>query len=170
MEDKDKILNSEVKIRMDDLLYANKRITREYHSLIKTYDNIEVFYNYHLCLISLVIYSNTEKIPEYKFTMNENYPYIPPIIYYKSKKYFSFLQMPSQRFKHTLKQLTGKECLCCDSFSCREKWTPFLTLTHIIEEINNIKKIKKNIILKILIEQIKKTYLIHDIDVCSYVF
>ena len=162
-----KLSVKEVKLKIEELLYANKRITREYHDLIKTYNNIEVFYNYELYLISFVI---SEEDHAYKFTMNIDYPFVPPKIDYKGKPYISFLQMPTQRFQNTLKQLTKKECLCCDSFCCREKWSPCLTTTHIIAEINNMRRCKKNIILKILIEQIKHKYLLADIDICSYVF
>lgn len=169
MEDKDII--SEVKLQIEELLCANKRMAREYHVLTKTYDTIEIFYNYELLVISFVIYSNTENVPEYKITMGiNNYPFIPPKIYYKDNPYISFLKMPTQRFQTALKQFANKECLCCSSFCCREKWSPCFTITHIIEEINNIRKIKKNIILKILIEQIKYKYLVDDIDICSYVF
>lgn len=168
---KDKDIISEVKLQIEELLYANKRMAREYQNLIKTYNTIEIFYNYELSVISFVIYSNTENVLEYKITMSiDSYPFIPPKIYYKDNPYISFLKMPTQRFQSALKQLTNKECLCCDSFCCRDKWSPCFTITHIIEEINNIRKIKKNIILKVLIEQVKLTYLIDDIDICSYIF
>lgn len=117
-----------------------------------------------------MVYSAIDNVPEYKFTMNENYPFVPPKIYYKNTPFYTFIQMPTQRFQNTLKQLTNKDCLCCDSFCRMSNWSPEITMTYIIREINNIRKLKKNIILKILIHQITSKYLIDDVDISSYVF
>jgi len=156
-------------IKIENFVYANKRITREYAELCKLYSNIDVFYNYSSHLITFVIHINKNGVyNEYKFIISgEKYPFIPPSIYYNKIPYMTFLKL-SDRFSTSLKTLTNKLCLCCSSFCCKTNWSPSVTMQYIITEINNNRQYIKNIVLNILIEQIKYRYLIDDIDIRSY--
>ena len=159
--------NDNKKLRIEELLYTNKRVTREYHELSKIYSDIDIFYNFKKDLITFIIYVKNN---EYKFIMNCDYPFIPPDIYYNNKTYAFFLKMASNRFVNMLMNLTNKSCLCCESFSCRDKWSPCIMLNDVITEINKNRRYKKCIVINILINQIKDKYLINDIDIRSYIF
>ena len=59
-----------------------------------------------------------------------------------------------------LKQISGKDCLCCSSLTCTHNWSPGYNLNFLINEIKYYKNIKKNLVFKIFIKYIKLKYLI----------
>jgi ubiquitin-protein ligase len=106
----------------------------------------------------------------YCFTFPDCYPFRPPIITINDISYFNTLRLKSERFNSTLKYITGLHCLCCSSFLCRDHWSPAFTVKKILSEIDDFKKIKRNIIRKLLLDKIKEKYLINDIDLDSWLF
>lgn len=108
---------------------------------------------------------------EYTFTLGNDYPFVPPISFIiNTQDQNSFFNLRTSRFRTILKYISGLECLCCDSYLCKDNWNPSVTLSQIITQVEEYKVIKKNIALKLLLDQIKLKYLNRYIDLDSWVF
>jgi hypothetical protein len=110
----------------------------------------------------------TEGNSKYGFIFNNGYPFTAPQIYYNGESYLELLKINDKEEKNVLRKYRNKDCLCCDSYYCRDNWAPSLTLKIIIDEINEIIEFKKTIIHILLADKITKKYLIDDIDIKSY--
>jgi ubiquitin-protein ligase len=104
----------------------------------------------------------------YKFILPITYPFSPPKILINDRPYIYTIQMPSTRFTEILKEIEGKNCLCCDSQICYSNWGPAITIPRLIKEIEYNKNIMKRIVKYILLRTIKKKYLIMDIPIEKY--
>ena len=164
---------------MEQSKYFNKRIKRDADNLIKLYPYNKIYVNDVSSHIILDIYDKEvcdEEIhnkiinPIYKFIIKKHYPFTPPDVYYKNQPYENVYKLTSQRQMNYLKILTNLECLCCTSILCSNNWNITLNFIDIINEINNYKKIKRNIFIKILADKIKYKYLISDINLDCYLF
>jgi len=114
-----------------------------------------------------------EKINIYTFIISRDYPFIPPQILINNNTYSSFLNLKTDRFNRIFQYINGtsnSSCLCCSSHRIRANWSPALTIKHIFLEIDKNRKIKYQIILKILADKIKDQYLIADIDLDVWLF
>jgi ubiquitin-protein ligase len=109
-------------------------------------------------------------INKYCFMVPLDYPFLPPKIKINETEYINFCILRSDRFVTALKYIKGIECLCCHSYMCKINWTPGLNLNHILIQINEYKKIKYNIALKILADKIKEKYLNSYIDLDSWLY
>jgi hypothetical protein len=163
---------------MEKSKYFNKRIKRDADNLIKLYPYNKIYVNDISNHIIIDIYdeeptnNQINKIinPIYKFIIKKYYPFTAPEVYYKNVTYENVYKMSSQREINHLKILTNLECLCCSSILCSNNWNITLNFIDIINEINNYKKIKRNIFIKILADKIKNKYLINDINLDCYLF
>jgi ubiquitin-protein ligase len=109
-------------------------------------------------------------INKYCFMVPLDYPFLPPKIKINETEYINFCIIRSDRFVTALKYIKGIECLCCHSYMCKINWTPGLNLNHILIQINEYKKIKYDIALKILADKIKEKYLNSYIDLDSWLY
>jgi hypothetical protein len=100
----------------------------------------------------------------YKFIIGLNYPFVCPIVFLNNRKYKQILVSKTNYEITYLKKLTGIDCLCCNSLTCSEKWAPNNNLNDIINEIKYFKKIKRDLVFKILTDKIKVKYLNSDIE------
>lgn len=110
-----------------------------------------------------------KKITKYTFILPITYPFSPPKILINKRPYISSISMPSTRFIEMLKKLEGKDCLCCDSKVCYVNWGPAFTIRHLMTEIEYNKNIIKRIVKYILLNNIKKKYLIEDIQIEEWI-
>jgi hypothetical protein len=154
----------------------NKRIKKDVENLINLYPNNKILVDDVFGYITLELYDNEINTiddnvnPIYKFIIKKMYPFSPPDVYYKNLHYDNIYKISSQRQQTYLKQLTSKDCLCCCSILCSNNWCISLNFFDIIHEINNFRKIKKNIFIKIIVDQIKNKYLVSDINLDCYLF
>jgi hypothetical protein len=156
---------------MEKSKYFNKRIKRDVDKLIEIYPNYKLNTDEISNFITLEIFENNDElIPIYKFVIKQFYPFRPPDVYYKNLSYENIYKVSSQRVQKYLTLLTNKDCLCCSSMLCSNNWYVTLNFFDIIKEINNYRKIKKNIFIKILADKIKNKYLIDDINLDCYLF
>ena len=147
-----------------------KRIKKELQDLYKFYDDIEVTVKDGKLIVNIGEVIDNKK-QKYSFLITKNYPFEPPKIFYQNKTYMNFLKNNyTQKELIILKTISGQECFCCYSYTCRDNWSPAITLRIIIEEIYRIKKIKRNIFDKIYADIIKQKYLVNDIDLDSWLF
>lgn len=113
----------------------------------------------------IILENNTVKI---KMLFDSFYPFNPPKnIYINDFNYLSLLKCK----REDLKVLhINKQCLCCDSFLCKNNWGPTLNIFKIIKEIQQNLKIKRAIIDRIFCNCLKRKYLIDDIPLFNYLF
>jgi len=164
------IQKNEEKLQLVGSRAIKNRIKREIEDLYKIYKDVEVNLKDGELIVSISEVINNKK-HKYSFLITMNYPFEPPKIFYQNKTYLDYLKINYTRKEFILlKKVSGHDCFCCHSYNCRGNWSPAVTLKKIIEEIYEIKKIKKNMINKICADIIKKKYLIEDIDLDSWLF
>jgi hypothetical protein len=134
------------------------RIKNECNILYKEYHNVLVEVNSDKNItIKAVEFTNTNVIT-YKFLITHLFPFYPPKIFVNDRPYLNILQMTGEYEKYMLKKLKGKDCLCCYSLNCSVNWSPAIKLYHIINEIKNTLKFKRDIINLLLADKIKIKY------------
>ena len=145
-----------------------RRIRREYEQLEQQCESIAVELNENQNLSFTI--TRKGDTDQYKFILHNEYPFVQPTVFINDKPYISFLNLRSFRFNNMLKYVSGFHCLCCNSICFKQQWSPAYTIKRIMSEIDKYKQIKRNIILKLLADQIKDKYLISDIDLDSWLF
>ena len=148
-----------------------KRLKREIDLMYPFYNEIIVSRDVKESVKVTVTEFIDNKKQKYEFIIDLHYPFVPPKIYFQGKSYMDFLKINYDKNEMNLfKKIFGQECLCCHSLNCRDNWSPAITLKKIIEEIYRFKKVKRNVIYKMIIEKIKYKYLINDVDIDSWLF
>ena len=146
--------------------YLAKRVQRECLMVRDKYDEICVEYNNNQELS--VTFKN--KYNQYSFYLSKPYPFVPPRVTVDKLSQNELFHIRTKRFQTILKYISGLDCLCCHSYLCRNNWSPTVPLSKVISQIDEYRNIKKNIALKIIIDQIKLKYLNRYIDLDSWVF
>lgn len=148
------------------------RIKNEYKELSKKYENIKLLWDDEtknvLIEIQDIIKDGEKDI--FKFIVVQDYPFHSPNFYYNNNPYSYHLKLPSQRFSELLKKFVNKTCLCCSSLACKYNWSPGVKLKMFIDELNKLRQYKRNIVYKILADQVKDKHLIDDVDLDSFLF
>ena len=98
-----------------------------------------------------------QTIVTFEFTLLSTYPFTMPEILINNKKYSSLLSL-NPRYSVLLKKHYGYNCLCCNSLSCINNWTPHQSLIKIIDEFTENLKIKKKLIQLYFCKLIKEKY------------
>jgi ubiquitin-protein ligase len=165
------INDNQIQIENIPFKCVKSRIKREYEYLSIKYPKIIIKYNNILNEVNLTVFE-TEKDDSFKYTfiLTSSYPFSPPKIYCNNIEYSNFLKLSSDRMHKYLQNITKLECLCCTSYICTDNWSLTLKLINVIDEIHDKRKIKRNIIIKILCDQIINKYLINDIKLDKYLF
>ena len=147
-------------------MYLKRRIKKEYHCVKDAYDNIIIQHNgLHTTRVS---FKKLKK--EYMFEIEPNYPFTSPKAYINGQPHNEFFRQPSARFTNILRYVSGLDCFCCDSLLCKNNWRPVMTLDKVINQLEEYKTIKYNIVLKLLADKIKEKYLNKDINLDSWLF
>lgn len=133
-------------------------IKNQYDNILVTSDNEELN----------VIFR--KKNNNYTFIINNNYPFDPPKLKINDQGSYEFFNLRTNKFKNTLKYISGIECMCCNTYLCKNNWSPKITLDKIVDQIEYYKKIKYFIFIKHIVDKIKETYLNKDIDLESWLF
>ena len=146
-----------------------KRLSKESEKFSERFKSISLVYQNKKYLLYMEDKINY-KYNKYCFILNENYPFSPPMLEINNIPYKQFLISKTQKYNKLMKQMSGLECMCCNNILCNDRWSPAITITKIVDEINIFRNYKKNIIYKIMIDKIKDKYLIFDIDLDSWLF
>jgi len=172
MEDKtDLIENNNLKLELLSSKCVSRRLKREFISMYKLYDEIIIESTQITNDFNVIVYELIDnKRVCYNFIINHNYPFIAPTVFFNNKTYRSFLFSKTKYEAINLKKLNGIDCLCCVSLTCKDNWSPRHTLTNLIDEIKYYKKIKRDLVFRIIVDIIKRKHLIEDIDLCSWLF
>jgi ubiquitin-protein ligase len=83
---------------------------------------------------------------KYEIDLSHDYPFKPPKnILYNGTHFKESLSNWPFKAQHILKNKYNIGCLCCDTIISGTKWTPAINTSHIINEIDKLTKIKKEI-------------------------
>jgi len=105
----------------------------------------------------------------YRLIFNNDYPFKPPIVKIDFESYCYSLQL-NFSFLKILKKIHGIDCLCCNSITISKNWSPTYTSNSIFLEIRKYRQFRRDIIDKIMLDKIKKLYLIDDINLDGWLF
>lgn len=141
------------------------RVKNECNLLYKDYHNVLIDVVSDKIIITAMEFIITNHNNElrtkrrvYKFILTNHYPFRPPEIYVNNTMYSNVLQMRGEYEKEMVKKIKGQDCLCCHSLNCNANWSPAIKLFHIINEIKDTLKFKRDIINVMLADKIKKKY------------
>lgn len=149
--------------------FFRKRIKNEFNVLCRDYSDVNILVDDSDKENAQVYIKDRNR--SYLFIMNTfSYPFKAPEIYVNGYKYYEFLRINSDLERDMVKKMTGIECFKCCSFACKTNWSPLNTIKNVIDEIDNVYKIRKNILNKIIADKIKHKYLLPEIDLDCWFF
>jgi hypothetical protein len=105
------------------------------------------------------------------FQFVNEYPFIQPTVVLQRKDtgetiyYKKMLHSESKMINDILFNQFKIRCLCCESVTCGEHWSPIRHFDFILNEINEFLIIKIRIIEKLHALKVKQRYLIDDINI-----
>lgn len=119
------------------------------------------------CIINIFSKINNKN---YRFFISNSYPFIPPKIELQYKSYWNYLKIYSYDFKELLYKYKGITCFCCYTKTCINNWSPLVTIVDIINESIENYNICLEISHRVIINVIKRKYLIDDIDIITWLY
>jgi len=142
-----------------------KRISGEGTELIKKNRVVSYYQTKNDTLMTIVVktYNNTIC----KFILDNRYPFKPPDSYINDIPFHKYVKIPKIYISY-MKKIFKKECFCCDSSLCENNWSPTKRLWQIADEIDTIKKKKRELMYTYFCDLISNTYLIHDLNLYHY--
>lgn len=167
--------------------FINRRINNEVKKYIKNklletnvidntliiYTNDHLFKEINIRIVDgkqhIIFINNNKlnKINKINIVLDDNYPFRKPInIKINNYSYKSLIQL----FNKQLSLFNIKECLCCTSLTCVNNWTPTSTIKSLLSEIILNLSYKEKYVLYIIVNVIKRKYLINDIPILDYVY
>jgi ubiquitin-protein ligase len=106
----------------------------------------------------------------YEFIITKKYPFIPPKLKINNN-YLSFNHtMKTNLFRKLLLEHCGIKCFCCETILCSYNWSPGLTMKHIFDDLDKFKTVTHQIILRIIVDVIKRKYLINDVNIIDWLY
>lgn len=149
-----------------------KRIKREVEQLItskfcienqveiKNIDNGE--YN--------VIITNLFDKKTCEFKMSSNHPFKPPKLFIDNRLISFHHKINSENFRNSLIKHTGIDCFCCETILCGNNWSPQFTLKDVICDIYKYRDARHQVIIRIIVDVIKRKYLVDDINIIEWLY
>jgi len=117
-----------------------------------------------------IIFRNIKDNRLYKFIISPKYPFKAPELVLNNRPYSSYFLFKSPEFRELFYKYKGHRCFSCESLLCPNNWKPTVRLTKIIEEVNLFYKECKEIIDIVIVNVIKRKYLIDDINIIEWLF
>jgi hypothetical protein len=164
-------LDADILFELDKLQKGSfkRRLTNELVEFSKSgsYIHAEYINNNKSYIIITIVPKGDENI--YHFDIANDYPFAPPLkfrINYKS--YNQYLKIDSVKTLNELKLYNGLNCLCCNTIFCGGKWGPTMRLIDFINEYNQMKKYRRDIIYRLLVKIIINKYLYPDLNLIQW--
>ena len=144
-------LNTNLSIKATGI--AN-RVNNEISNLFNQNDFVSTERKQNLILIKVIKGKNT-----YEIDLQNDYPFRPPSnIIYNGINYKKGLSYCPVKIQQILKNKYNITCLCCDTILCESIWMPSMNTSHIINEIDKFIKIKKEVKIILLCDEIRTKY------------
>jgi ubiquitin-protein ligase len=139
-----------------------KRISAELKLFINKFGSINLSFTTDSDSLILTIVDNniTPQFNTFAFVVPNDYPFRPPIVIINGQNYTNLIKMNNREKLNVLKSLTNRSCLCCNTITCYDNWSPALTFIDIISEVNNNLRLIDKILLQISFNKFKQ--LLHD--------
>ena len=119
-------------------------------------------------IIYRISFYNINDYNFYELILPINYPFRPPKLNINYRKYFDYLKINSLYFREALVEYKNIRCFCCKTILCGNNWSPTYKFKDIIDEIVKFKGYCKEISQIIIINVIKRKYLINDINIIEW--
>lgn len=139
-----------------------KRISAELKLFINKFGSINLSFTTDSDSLVLTIIDNniTPQFNTFSFVLPNEYPFRPPKVIINGQNYTKLIKMNNHEKLHVLKSLTDKDCLCCNTITCNDNWSPAMTFIDIISEIKQNFKLIDKISLQMTFDKFK--LLLHD--------
>ena len=142
------------------------RLTSEFTNLIGQCDSLIYEHDNNGINITIIIKNNI-----YKLFVSEDYPFkMPTNVYYNGIEFNKYIYDNLLEIKKYLIKYYHIECLCCRSLLCGVNWTPMVNIAKIINEINDVVRIRKEITYRILCDKIRDKYRCYFAELEKYLF
>lgn len=166
----------EEKLNIINNSMISKRMKRELNEM----KQLHIFNNEHDIHISklnegnytdycIIIQNNLDK-KTYKFILPQNYPFSPPKVFVNNKSYLQYLKLNSDHFRQLLLNHKSIYCFCCKTILCSNNWVPRLKLKMIFDELHYFHSVCLEIAHAVIIDVIKRKYLIDDINILEWLY
>jgi len=137
-----------------------KRISIEMVGLFQQYDEIQITKKENKTIL---------EIETRKFIICNQYPFRPPILYINNMLYLNYLKTNSPRVVEKIKKYNHNgntssicNCLYCNHILLNTNWSPTYHIEKIMNEIDKVNIVKRNIKYEIIIEEISAKRYISD--------
>lgn len=149
-----------------------KRIKREVELLVSSNicleDQFEINTDNNEYTVSI---KNIIDNKNYEFKISNYHPFKPPKLFINKKLItFHHDKILSEKFRGSLIKYTGIECFCCETILCSNNWCPHFTLKDIIDDINKYCDARHQIVIRIIVDVIKRKYLIDDVNIIEWLY
>jgi ubiquitin-protein ligase len=124
---------------------------------------------YNITTYKISIHNNVDN-RTYEFIVPTDYPFRPPKLSINYRFYSVYQKSRSQYFTDALIKYKGISCLCCESILCSNNWSPNLGFTHIFAEVSKFKDYCREIAYRVMIDVVKRKYLIDDINIVDWLY
>jgi len=138
-----------------------------FHILSINHECYNKLYNINTYIITI---QNNIDNKIYEFTLPIDYPFRPPKLKINDCLYLNHQKLSSQYFIDALIEYKGIKCFCCESILCSNNWSPGLTFKNIFEEIIKFRDYCREISHRVIINVIKRKYLIDDIKIVDWLY
>jgi len=168
----------EYKLSIIDSNFIRKRISKEIAFLLQqnicNEDDVKIQINTETSYRNMVEYDisfkNLNNNKYYKFIISNNYPFNPPKIKVNNKSLIFYHKITNEIFRDSLKKFTGIQCFCCETILCSNNWSPQFTFNDIIKDINYFTEANRQVVIRVIIDIIKRKYLIADINIVEWLY
>jgi ubiquitin-protein ligase len=153
----------------------------EYHILRRIKREIEQLISSDICIEEqteiqrvdnefIVNIKNLIDDKNFEFTMSNYHPFKPPKLFINNKLVSFHHKFASEEFRNSLLKYTGIECFCCETILCGNNWSPQFTLKDIICDINKYINARHQVVIRIIVDVIKRKYLIDDVNIIEWLY
>ena len=145
------------------LSIINKRLQKKEIPLLE-----KEGYNPNLTHNNITVKKNKLNI---EFTIPGGWPFRTPSVKVNNYDYTNLKLVNQFRVYHKghyltsseyIKKTMNKDCLCCDSLLCADKWNPTIYFIDLVKEIENVIKIRRRLVENFMIQKLKENYQLPD--------
>lgn len=154
------------RIKREINLLTNQNICVEDNVVIKSITS----YNTKNITDYMIEFKNLNDQKYYKFMVPLHYPFKPPKLFINNKSINLYYKIDNIEFNNALIKYNKLQCFCCNSLLCPEIWSPQFTFINILNDVNKVKTICREIAFRVIINVIKRKYLIEDINLVEWLY